>query len=161
VKHGQALIRVLRQRVGRRKERDGNREKCPHPPHSARLALQHPVRSVDSGKFARRQVFEMIKAPEQGAGCDLCVDRVETAAEFVEQLGFAEGAVSTFSPSTWPLGYEVDPYLVRSRGSEDLRIVVLVCLDDDPTHQILDIRAPNKAVGIFGKPGARRSPPPP
>jgi hypothetical protein len=106
----------------------------------------------------------MIKAPEQGAGCDLCVVRVETAAEFVEQLGFAEAAVCMpFSPPHFlafdaAAGYEVDPYLVRSRGSEDLRIVVLVCLDDDPTHQILDIRAPNKAVGIFGKSGALRPP---
>jgi hypothetical protein len=85
--------------VGRRKERDGNREKCPYPPHFARLALQHPIRSVVSGEFARRQVFEMITALEQEVGCDLCVARVDTAAEFVEQLGFAEGAVCMpFSP---------------------------------------------------------------
>ena len=41
----------------------------------------------------------MIKELEQDVGCDLCVARFDTAAEFVEQLGFAEGAVCMpFSP---------------------------------------------------------------
>jgi hypothetical protein len=75
----------------------------------------------------------MIEALEQDVGCNLCVARVETAAEFVEQLGFAEGAVCMpFGPPNFlafdaAASYEVDPYLVRYRGSGDLRIVVLVC----------------------------------
>src|SRR4051794_2298767 len=39
VEHGHSLIGILRQRVGRREQRNGNRQKYPHPPRSAR----HPL----------------------------------------------------------------------------------------------------------------------
>src|SRR6266481_9712712 len=128
----------------------------------SRLCRRVGTPTSDRGQRLRRTRLQLPDAVEKNLWRDLRPACIEAGAEFLEQLGFGQGAVGMAlgPPHLLALdaaaGREVDADLVPNRSSGDLRIVVLVGFDANPADQVLDLRAPNEAVGVFGEARAPR-----
>src|SRR5438309_2569899 len=113
---------------------------------------------LDRGQFPRRHILQTPQAVEQHVGCDPGTTRVEADAELLEELVFAQRPVGMALGPRHLLALdgtaadEIDPYLIEDRSAGNLGIVVPIGLDRDPPHQIPDLGAADKAVGVFGQP---------